>query len=315
MVSSSLSGAMFHGYIIRELIGRGGCAEVYRVSKLDDPDHSAALKVLRADQVGIAAQVKRLADEYQPARAAARSRASPRPIVAGEMRGRAGLLMEFMPGPNLTDAIRDRATFSPAPAILGLVRIAAYLHRQGVVHADLKLDNGILRPDGSVALVDFGNARSSSRASLFVRFFRRAATCHGTAAYIAPEVITGHQPSPASDVYSLAICIHLLLTGMLPFASASSVERIAAHLRDAPISITVRMPQLPRRMRKAIDAALDKVPMNRPQDANSLLDALSGLDQVGDMVVRASDRTTRTFTRVLLEPGRPGSESPPAARG
>jgi serine/threonine protein kinase len=291
---------MFHGYIVRELLGLGGSAEVYRAARHDDPARMAALKVLREDRLETA-QATRLSEEYRLLEQLGHP-GIPKPIRADALRGRPALLMDYLPGPTLAEAARSRERLAPAPAILGLLRVVAYVHRQGVVHADLKLENGILRPDGTVGLVDFGTARPFARTSLFVRFFRRAATCQGTAAYVAPEVITGHQPSASSDVYSLAICCHLLLTGLLPFNSATSGERIAAHLRDAPLSIGVRMPQLPKHIRRTIDSALDKVPMNRPPDAEALLSGLAGLEEVGDVALRASDRTTRIHQR--LRPSR-----------
>jgi serine/threonine-protein kinase len=303
---AELTNQHFHGWVVREMVGSGGAAEVYRADHVDDARARAALKVLRPERQQDKRQVQALTAEFALLERLKHA-GLPHGRRLGEIAGRAALLMDFVPGTTLAKLQSSSAWFDPARTFISLLDIAAYLHRSGVVHNDLKLENCLIDDDGRLWLVDFGSAREPARTSIFRRFFGKAPTAvFGTAAYIAPEVLAGHHPSYASDVYALGVCAFAILAGELPFGAASRTQRLHAHQVEAPPSIRDRLPQLPPRMIKAIDACLAKSPMSRPGDANDLLTALTGLQQAlpppskitGRITKRQGRRSSRSGTKI-----------------
>jgi serine/threonine protein kinase len=294
---SDLINKHFHSWVVREAIGAGGLAEVFRVEHADDPRSRAALKVLRAERAAEPRHAQALARE-QGVLESLDHPGIPKARRLGEVAGRPALLMDYVAGPTLAQAEAARAGFDRAKALLELAGIVAYLHGAGIVHNDLKPENAILADGGRVALVDFGSARQPRGTSLFRRFFGRQKTFTGTAAYVAPELIAGHQPTYASDVYSLGVCAFVALSGALPFAASSRSSRLRAHSRETAPSIRERLPRLTPRMAKAIDACLDKRPTARP-DIDSLVAALAGLEEVVPVATPRTRRfTMRTSKRV-----------------
>lgn len=291
---ASLQNERFHGWIVREAIGAGGLAEVFRVEHSDDPRSHAALKVLRPERVGDSRHGDAIEREHE-IMAALSHPAIPRARRLGEIQGRPALLMDLVPGRSLVVAAGEPG-FAAARIYLELLAIVAHLHEAGLAHNDLKPENVIVRPDGRIALVDFGSARHPARTSLFRRFFGKPATVFGSATYVAPELVAGHQPSYASDVYSLGVCAFVLLTGEPPFTVSRSQRLRAAATQAAP-SIRERLPQLPPRLAQPIDACLAKTPMQRPRDARVLLAALTGLDAALPPLPLGTALLTKRLTR------------------
>jgi serine/threonine protein kinase len=274
---STLINRNFQSWIVREAIGAGGAAEVFRVEHADDPRSVAALKVLRAERAQERAQVQALTREHELL-AELDHPGIPKARRLGEIDGRPALLMDFVPGRTVAQLETSGEGYGRASVLRSLAGIVAYLHRLEIVHNDLKPENLILASTGALALVDFGSARTPHRTSLFRRFFGRPKGLFGTVAYVAPELIAGHQPTFASDLYALGICSFMILSSALPFAASSRSSRLRAHANETPPSIRERLPQLPPRMAKTIDACLDKRPTARP-DADAFVAALDGLER------------------------------------
>ncbi len=287
-----LTGAIVHGWILREEIGSGGVAEVYRIARHDDPQRQAALKVLLPERQRDQTHVQGLEREHD---VLARLSHPGIPKARGRLnvRGRDGMIMDLIPGPTLSHALRIRQPFPTAIAACALVEIVAYLHREQVVHNDIKLENAILGPGQRICLIDFGSSREPVRTNIFVRFFRKANSTLGTAAYLAPELLAGHRPCFQSDVYALGVCVRRLLTGELPFQRNSRVTPKDIS-REVLEPLEARMPQLNKRVCRLLDSTLDPVPMNRPDDANSLLEGIQPLVQaVTGIHVRAASAATQ----------------------
>jgi serine/threonine protein kinase len=95
--------------------------------------------------------------------------------------------------------------------------VLAAAHGLGLVHRDLKPHNVMLRPDGSVKVLDFGVAGALDPAEF--SWITRSGEILGTARYMAPEVAAGEPAQPRSDLYSVGCLLHELLTGRRVFAS------------------------------------------------------------------------------------------------
>ncbi|WP_082574021.1 MULTISPECIES: serine/threonine-protein kinase [unclassified Nocardioides] len=125
------------------------------------------------------------------------------------------LVMEYVDGPSLSTAIKERGPLTPDAAARLLEPVADALvaaHEQGVVHRDVKPSNILVGGDGSAKLSDFGIARGEQDATL-----TQTGLVTGSPAYLAPEVATGIQASPASDVWAFGATLVHVLTGRPPY--------------------------------------------------------------------------------------------------
>jgi eukaryotic-like serine/threonine-protein kinase len=301
MSAPSLINRTFGSFVIREMIGAGGVAEVYRVTHVDDPRSVAALKVMREERQND----KRHAQDFDREFEMLSQLKHPGIPVArrnGEVDGRRCMLMDYVPGMTLAAEAASRQGV-PAPSLFPqLVGIVSYLHGRGIVHNDLKLENVIHDVDsGRLVLVDFGNAREPVKTSLFRKFLGKPKVVFGSATYIAPELTAGHNPTFASDVYALGICAFQMFAGSLPF-SARATQRIRKQAA-AVKAIRDHLPELSPTAAKAIDACLHPQPMSRPETATELLAAIAGMESM-EAPPRTA-RVRRSSRRMALEKRHP----------
>ena len=170
------------------------------------------------------------------------------------------LVMDFVAGGSLRERLRVHGPLAPAEAARLLAQVASALaeaHGLGVVHRDVKPDNILLQAgDGrlDVRLTDFGIARVVDAAGL--------TTPHsiiGTPHYMAPEVISGGEASPAADVYALGVVLYELVAGRTPYAG-EPIAVLRQHLDGVP----GRPTGTPDRTWSVIESCLDKDPARRP---------------------------------------------------
>jgi serine/threonine-protein kinase len=262
--------ASFGPYVLREVISAGGIAEVYRATHQED-QRPVAVKMMRPDKQADKYHLGCFKDEFGFLQRLSHA-SLPAGRRFGEIRGRASFAMDFISGEPLHLVIKKGTPFNRLAAFLELVEVVAYLHAQHIIHADLKLENIILRPTGNLVLVDFGNAREMMERSFLSRLFSPGKNrVFGTPTYLAPELMRGAQTSYASDVYSLGVCAFVLLSGEPPFHANSRTGRLKANLTSEAPAIRSRCSELPQQAADAIDRCLSKVPEERPATAESLL--------------------------------------------
>lgn len=192
-------------------------------------------------------------------------------LVRVHAQGRTGqwawLAMEHAAGGDLA---RKVGAALPRSDVLALVRQAAealaQLHRQGLVHRDVKPANFLLRADGTLMLADFGLVVATGEGGEA----QAAGALFGTPRYVAPEQLQGAPAAPAADVYSLGVLLHELLTGRPPFAGETLMEVLAQHLLAEP----ARLPAALADLQPLVDRMLCKDLQGRLPDADAVLGLL-----------------------------------------
>jgi eukaryotic-like serine/threonine-protein kinase len=254
-------------YRLEQPLGHGGMATVY-LARDEQLDRAVAVKLLAENLADDATFRKRFLRE---ARLAARL-SHPNVVNiydAGETEdGRPYIVMEHVEGPTLADLMRERGRLSAAEAV-GLAvqacRGLAHAHAAGIVHRDVKPQNLLLGPDGTLKVADFGIARAAETTAL-----TQAGTVLGTAAYLSPEQATGEEVGPAADVYSLGAVLYELLTGRLPYEFDSLVDLVEKQARGSITPVSELSPEVPQHVEDAVMRSLARNPAYRPASAEAL---------------------------------------------
>ncbi len=181
------------------------------------------------------------------------------------------LEMEYVDGGTLEDLLGEDERLPVARALAIACDVASALaaaHAAGVVHGDVKPGNVLLTKDGRVKLADFGLARLLGA--------REPATgplgIAGTPFYMSPEVIQGEAFLPASDVWSLGVLLHRMLSGRLPF-SKSALHPLFVAIQNEPAPALG--PETPSEVARLVSRCLEKRAANRFADGSALHAALA----------------------------------------
>ncbi len=181
------------------------------------------------------------------------------------------MVMEHVAGVTIADLVAEVVPV-PIPWIAAIVAqvcaVLAAAHEQMLVHRDLKPSNVMIRPDGSVKVLDFGIAAALAPGEF--SDITRSGELFGTASYMAPEVAEGNQAEPASDLYSVGCLLYELLTGTTVFTEPDPVAEIEAHLSRQPPLARDSRPEVPAELDALASELLAKVPSARPPDASSV---------------------------------------------
>jgi serine/threonine protein kinase len=254
-------------YQLLEKLGSGGMADVFRARDLM-LDRIVAIKVLRKDYSSNP-------DFQNYFRMEARSAANlshPNIVTVHDFGFADNLLfivMEFIPGKDLKQLIRERGRFSVEAGIPLIIQACAglgYAHRAGLVHCDVKPHNLLVAPDGRLKVTDFGIARALAT----ITPGEHTDVVWGSPLYFAPEQAQGEAPSPASDVYSLGVVMYELLCGTPPFTASNSSELARLHISARPIPIREYIPDIPTALEEIIMKVLSKEPAARYRTADQL---------------------------------------------
>ncbi len=174
------------------------------------------------------------------------------------------LAMEYFPGGDLRSRMREPLPWRTALGYLRQLAAAlGALHEIGVLHRDVKPGNVLLRDDGSLAFIDFGLARQLGLESDITG----EGTIFGTPHYMSPEQGHGQPLDQRSDLYSLGVVLHEMLTGRKPFVAETPLAVIYHHANTA-------IPQLPgpaAHLQPLLEALLAKRPTDRPASAAEIV--------------------------------------------
>ena len=302
------TGLSLDGFLLGELIHRGGMATIWGVSH---PDHSLPLLMkvpVMSEGVDPAAIVGFEMEEMILPRLTGPH--VPRYIAQGDFEVQPYLVMERIPGASLLPLLNDLPLPVEAVQTLG-VRIATALddlHRQHVVHLDVKPSNLLTRPTGEIVLVDFGLSHHDELPDLMGEEFRLP---YGTAPYMAPEQVLGQRKDPRSDQFALGVLLYFFVTGRRPFGDPQRLSGLKKRLWRDPVPPRKLRPDCPPWLQEVILRCLEVHPAWRYPTAAHLAMALQHPDQV-KLTARASrlhqDPLLTVIRRRFSDPNRPSAK-------
>jgi serine/threonine protein kinase len=215
------------------------------------------------------------------------------------------LVMAFVDGEPLSTRLKERGRLGVAETMSIVAQAAEALHaahENGTVHRDVKPGNLIVKPNGTVILVDFGVARSAAVTSV-----TGLNAIVGTALYMAPEQVAKGNVSPATDIYALGAVAYHCLAGNPPFDGDNALQVALRHLEDEPEPLPENI--VPPPVRELISRAMAKHPDDRFTSAAEFAEA--ALAAAGALDWRSQTGTTMTGTNLrrptMLGPGATGT--------
>ncbi|MCZ2291378.1 MAG: bifunctional serine/threonine-protein kinase/universal stress protein [Burkholderiales bacterium] len=197
----------------------------------------------------------------------------PRFVARGDFTRLPYIVMEHIPGPSL----RPRLQASPLPVdevveIGSRVATALHdLHRQGLVHLDVKPSNVLFRADGSAVLVDFGLSRHDRLPDLLEEAFELPL---GTSPYMSPEQVRHVRKDPRSDLFALGVMLYHFTTGQRPYGQPDTVRGLRRRLYEDPPPPRALRPDCPPWLQEVILRCLEVDPERRFQSGAQLALAL-----------------------------------------
>jgi CHASE2 domain-containing sensor protein len=258
--SKGSSTSIVAGYRIEEPIGHGGMGAVYRATQLD-LGREVALKVIRDEHAADPRYRERFVRESRMAAAADHPNVIPI-YEAGDDNGLLFIAMRLVSGVDLESRLRHGGPLAPVEAVKTVQQLAAAVHAAhevGLVHRDVKPANVLLTDDVPmhVYLTDFGVARFVETGGAIDE------RPVGTAAYMAPEQISGPAASAQTDVYALGGVLVAAMTGAPPYPHESETETLAAHLHSDPPRLSGCVDGVTKELDRVIACALAKDPEER----------------------------------------------------
>ncbi|HLX56905.1 MAG TPA: serine/threonine-protein kinase, partial [Ktedonobacteraceae bacterium] len=268
---NALIGKSLGQFIIRERIGSGGMATVFKAFQ-PNLERFVAVKVLPAYHARDPIFLKRFTQE---ARSVAKlQHAHIVPIHEfGNENDITFIVMEYVDGGTLKDRLKQRQV-TMVEAVDFVIQAAEGLgcaHGHGIVHRDVKPANMLLRKDGHLLLSDFGIAKILEGTSNLTR----AGTGIGTPQYMSPEQGTGQQVDRRSDIYSLGIVLFHALAGKVPFSAESPLSITVKHMNEPLPVEELRMRGVPQPIQQVVIKMTAKAASDRYQTTDELIEALT----------------------------------------
>ncbi|HOA22862.1 MAG TPA: protein kinase [Aggregatilineales bacterium] len=272
-MAEELAGKTLSKYELRERIGRGGMAEVYRAYHAA-LDRFVAIKILHPF-LGEDPEFKERFE--REARSVAQLR-HPNIVQVYDFdfdpeRELYYMVMEYVEGPTLRTRLMelgfDNQCFTIPEAIQIIRPVAAalgYAHSHNMVHRDIKPANIMLDKDGRIVLTDFGIARIVSGPAMTT-----SGSMIGTPAYMSPEQGLGQPGDHRSDIYSLGVVFYQLVTGVLPFQAETPIAVVLKHVNEPLPSPSEFNPDIPHELERILMMALAKSPDERYQNIGEML--------------------------------------------
>lgn len=289
------AGQIIDSFRLEERLHQGGMATLWRVIRLDatgDPVTDPIPLIMKVPRIKggedpatiVGFEVERM---IMPTLSGPHV---PKFIAKGDFTRQPHIVMEHIAG----DTLRPRLDHAPL-AIDEVVEIGIRvaralndLHRQHVVHLDIKPSNILFRPDGTAVLVDYGLSRHDHLPDLLDEEFTLPM---GTGPYMSPEQVQFVRSDPRSDLFALGVMLYHFTTGERPFGAPSSVHGLRKRLFVDPVPPRALREDCPPWLQEIILKCLEVQPDHRYQTAAQLALALQDPTQVA--LTRRAEKLTR----------------------
>jgi serine/threonine-protein kinase len=216
----------------------------------------------------------------------------------GEHDGRPYIVMEYLKGEDLRDAIRGGHTGSLSDRMKIALQIAEaleYVNGRGIVHRDIKPENVHIDPNGRVKLMDFGIAKTADLS------LTKTGMTMGTPYYMAPEQVAGKPATPLVDVYAFGMLFFELLTGSRA-VNGDTIEAVLYQILNVPLDPAPMVNAgVPPQARALVLRCVEKKAEDRPQSFRIVVGELRGLIS-GATVERTQPVTMPTMPLPLRAP-------------
>lgn len=258
------------GYILQNILGKGGAATVYRALHIGER-LEVAVKIIHAHFAEDREAVMRFQREGWTASKLQHPNIVP-VLEYGEEDLRYYIVMKLFPGPTLRNILGQPLELARAVDLITQIGSALhYTHQLGVVHRDVKPSNILLDTQGQAYLTDFGIARFLyATATLTAK-----GLAVGTPEYMSPEQVEASTVDGRSDQYSLALILYQMLTGVRPFTGSNIVKIMTAQLHEPVPDPRKYRPELTEALIAVLVRALAKKPQDRYPNILAFVDALN----------------------------------------
>ena len=302
-------GAVIDGFTVGERLHSGGMATLWSVTR---PDIAAPLlmKIPRVSEGEDPAAIvsfemeqmilPRLSGPHLPAC-----------YATGDFARQAYVVIEPIPGQTLYSRLNELPLpYEEASVIVGKVAVAlADLHRQNVIHHDIKPSSIMFRPSGEAVLIDFGLSHHNQLPDLLQEEFRLP---YGTAPYMAPERLLGVRDDPRSDLFSLGVLLYFFTTGVRPFGEAETIRGMRRRLWRDPYPPRKLKPDYPPWLQEVVLRCLEIEPVWRYPTASQLAFELAHPDQI--KLTARSERLDRDPISTVWRRRFNGNPAPPSGK-
>jgi eukaryotic-like serine/threonine-protein kinase len=240
------------------ILGRVIAVKVLRPAMLADPEFAARFY----------GEARMMAAFRHPGVVEVYDYASARDTAGADDSDCAYLVMAYVEGEPLSAKLKEEGRIDVVETMSIVAQTADALHaahEHGTIHRDVKPGNLIVKPNGTVILVDFGVARSNAVTSM-----TGLNAIVGTALYMAPEQVAKGKVTPATDIYALGAVAYHCIAGVPPFDGDNALQVALRHLEDEPEPLSADVPEP---VRALISKAMAKHPGDRFASAAEFAEA------------------------------------------
>jgi len=273
--------SMLGPYRIAGVIGEGGMGVVYR-ARDTRLGRDVAIKVL----THVATEDRERLQRFEQEARATGMLNHPNLLTiydVGHDGGEPYIVSELLEGETLRDRLL-RGPFPPRRVVDAALQVAqglAAAHEKGIIHRDLKPENIFLTRDGRAKILDFGIAKlSASAEGAFTGTATEPGMVLGTVGYMSPEQVRGDVLDTRSDIFSFGVILYEMLAGASAFKRDTAVETMRAILKEEPLELTEKLPNIPAPLDRLVRRCLEKDRELRFQSARDLAFNLETLSSV-----------------------------------
>lgn len=254
-------------YEITELIGVGGMADVYKANDLLE-NRVVAVKILKNEFADNEDFVRRFRNESKAIAVLSHPNIV-KVFDVGFSDKLQFIVMEYIDGITLKEFMEQQGVLKWKDTVHFIVQILKALqhaHDRGIVHRDIKPQNIMLFPDGTIKVMDFGIARFAREEGKTI-----SDKAIGSVHYISPEQARGDITDEKSDIYSVGVMMYEMLTGIKPFDADNPVTVALMHMQNEPKLPREINDSIPEGLEEIVVRAMQKEPSKRYQSASEMI--------------------------------------------